>query len=92
MLLDEKKIREWLNLEPMAVIRDLVEMIVDCGWKDFVAYLDCFSADVGSRLWGLIAPLFWSDGAMVELERIVDPNKSTMLLGTKQLLPYNSSN
>ena len=72
MLLDEKKIRDWLNLEPMAVIRDLVEMIVNCGCQDFVAYLNCFSADVGSRLWGLIAPLFWSDGAMVELAQITD--------------------
>ncbi len=72
MLLDEQRIREWLNLEPMAVIKDLVEMIVNCGWKDFVAYLDCFSADVGSRLWGLIVPLFWSESAMDELEKIAD--------------------
>ncbi|MGK7948857.1 MAG: hypothetical protein AB4368_08660 [Xenococcaceae cyanobacterium] len=72
MLLDEKKIREWLNLEPMAAIKDLVEMIVDCGCQDFVAYLDCFSVDVGSRLWGAIAPLFWWEEAMVELEKIAD--------------------
>ena len=72
MLLSEQRIRDWLNLEPMAVIRDLVEMIVNCGWKDFVAYLNYFSADVGSRMWGLIAPLFWSESAMVELEKIAD--------------------
>ena len=72
MLLSEQRIRDWLNLEPMAVIKDLVEMIVNCGWKDFVAYLNCFSADVGSRMWGAIAPLFWCESAMVELAKIAD--------------------
>lgn len=56
-LLDDAKIKQWLKIDSADAIAECLSIIHDCGWENFRQYLEYFSLDIQTNIWGLIAPV-----------------------------------
>ena len=71
--LAQEKIRKWMDLNPREAVKEIWEAVQDLGWRDFHEYLSLFTVDIQAKIWALIAPSIFPEGAISELEKALSP-------------------
>lgn len=72
-LLEQDKIRLWMNLNPVEAAQKVFQALQDYGWRDFQLYLDNFSVGVQASMWAMILPLILDSAEISELQALIYP-------------------
>ncbi len=67
----EGSLKKWLGLEPLDAVADLAQVLINKDWDTYKVYAECYSGDVLSTAWGILARLILPQEVIDELERIL---------------------
>ncbi|MDJ0647148.1 MAG: hypothetical protein QNJ60_00440 [Xenococcaceae cyanobacterium MO_188.B19] len=67
----EAIIKEWLGLKPIGVLEDLAQIIINEDWEAYKVYAECYSGDILSTAWGILARLIFPQEVIENFEQIL---------------------